>query len=233
MKKLLFLLLVSVSIHAQFKFGPTAGLTLHKIQSSSVAANPEPLASYYAGLFAEGKFSRFGVAGEINYAELKSRVFITTLHDIFTMQTLNFYVFAKFYPINNLSVGVGPFFQDIISAKSQAADYSQDFSRTNSGIAVDISAKIYKGLAANARYSFGLTNVVKISQGEFLAGEFDPYLNANLDLEAHNSFFTAGLSYNLFDDDRYDSDNMPVDKKAKVEEHNKLPDTNAKKEEKH
>ncbi|WP_223607696.1 porin family protein [Chryseobacterium sp. OSA05B] len=160
---------------------------------------------FYVGALVEHKFNnKFALQGEVQYANLGGKVDVSTL-GITVTEKFNFNrivvpVTARYYATPELGLYAGPFVsfrtstkvnidvsggianQEVLNAGERALEKSFDdnLKSTEFGLLFGADYNVYKGLFVDARYSFGLTNMIK-----------DPVNDEKLKM----NFFQIGLGY--------------------------------------
>jgi opacity protein-like surface antigen len=160
---------------------------------------------FYVGALVEHKFNnKFAVQGEVQYANLGGKVEVSTM-GITVTEKFNFNrivvpVTARYYATPELGVYAGPFVSfrtntkvniDVSGgmANPQAVNEGEQFLEKNFddnlksaefGLVLGADYNVYKGLFVDARYSFGLTNMIK-----------DPVNDEKLKM----NFFQIGIGY--------------------------------------
>ncbi|MDP9959886.1 porin family protein [Chryseobacterium lathyri] len=160
---------------------------------------------FYIGALVEHKLNnKFALQGEVQYANLGGKVEVSTM-GITVTEKFNFNrivvpITARYYATPELGVYAGPFVsfrtstkvnidvsggianQEVLNAGERALEESFDdnLKSTEFGLLLGADYNIYKGLFVDARYSFGLTNMIK-----------DPVNDEKLKM----NFFQIGLGY--------------------------------------
>ena len=161
---------------------------------------------FYVGALVEHKFNnKFAVQGEVQYANLGGRAKVSLPGGITVTENLNFNrivipVSARYYATPELGIYAGPYvsFKTSTTAKikvsgamanpqgiSEGEEYlerafNDNLKSTDFGLFFGADYNVYKGLFVDARYSFGLTNMIK---------------NPVQDEKMKMNFFQIGLGY--------------------------------------
>lgn len=141
---------------------------------------------FYVGALVEHKFNtKFAVQGEVQYANLGGKVEVSTLGitvtENFNLNRIVIPVSARYYATPDLSVYAGPFVSiktgtkvnvDVSGAtadprllneaeKTLERSFDNGFKSSEFGLFFGADYNVYKGLFVDARYSFGLNNMIK------------------------------------------------------------------------
>ncbi|MCJ7932114.1 MAG: PorT family protein [Chryseobacterium sp.] len=141
---------------------------------------------FYIGALVEHKFTnKFAVQGEVQYANLGGKVEVgmsgITVTEKLRFNRIVIPVSAKYYPVPEFGVYAGPYvsFKTNTSVKIEVSggmpdprairegeqfleqQFNDHLKSTEFGLFFGADFKIYKGLFLDARYSFGLTNMIK------------------------------------------------------------------------
>lgn len=160
---------------------------------------------FYAGALVEHKFnSKFALQGEVQYANLGGKVEVSalgiTVTEKFNFNRIVVPVAARYYATPELGLYAGPFVsfrtstkvkidvsggiadQEILNAGENALEktFDDNLKSTEFGLFLGADYNVYKGLFVDARYSFGLTNMIK-----------DPVNDEKMKM----NFFQLGLGY--------------------------------------
>jgi opacity protein-like surface antigen len=161
---------------------------------------------FYIGALVEHKFNnKFAVQGEVQYANLGGKAKVSLPGGVTVTENLNFNrivipVSARYYATPELGIYAGPYvsFKTNTTAKikvsgamanpqgiSEGEEYlerafNDNLKSTDFGLFFGADYNVYKGLFVDARYSFGLTNMIK-----------DPVQDEKLKM----NFFQIGLGY--------------------------------------
>ncbi len=171
-------LAISVGAFAQrgyWEWGVKGGLNVSNL--SNVSGDDKMKASFYAGLFAEYRFSDyFGLQPEITYSR-QGNFYNEDRYKLWNrVNYLNIPVIAKIYVTPRLSVDVGPQLGILLnnnttfkwknSDNSSTNDHSIDANGADFGIAMGLSARLAYNLDLTARYNLGLTDILKDNDGD-------------------------------------------------------------------
>lgn len=161
---------------------------------------------FYVGALVEHKLnSKFAIQGEVEYANLGGKVDVGVMPGVTVTEKLHFNrivipVSARYYATPELGLYAGPYvsFKTNIKAKIEVngamanpqavsegealleKTFDSALKSTDFGLFLGADYNIYKGLFVDARYSFGLTNMIK-----------DPVNNEKLKM----NFFQLGIGY--------------------------------------
>lgn len=151
-----------------------------------VNAGLKSKAGFYVGGLVEHKFNnKFAVQGEVQYANLGGRTEVSvsgiTVKENFNMNRIVIPVSARYYAIPDLAVYAGPFVSiktgtkvniDVSggTADPQLLNEAENFleksfddslKSAEFGLFLGADYNLYKGFFVDARYSFGLSNMIK------------------------------------------------------------------------
>lgn len=187
--------------NAQFSYGPKAGLVLTTVKAgNTVGIEPESDVSYAFGAFSEYKFSDFSVNLGVSYGAYGSKGKTPTgegnnTFDIDLKQKM--YLFdltANYYLTESFSIGAGGYYGAITDveyniADSFEVDMTNKYENSDYGVVFKANYTLYKGFFAEAKYNFGLANVIK--EKPYLFQMPDP----NADDTVENRFLTVSVGY--------------------------------------
>lgn len=167
MKKIILLALalsLSFGAFAQFSWGVKAGLNITSITGDDVDAKSK--VGFNAGAFAEYSINDwFAISPELLYSAQGCKGDVDEADVALRFNYINIPILAKFYVLEKLSVETGPQLGFVVSAKAKADDVtakmdSDFYNSFDFSWAVGATYNFGK-VFANARYNFGLTDVVK------------------------------------------------------------------------
>ncbi|RXM51120.1 MULTISPECIES: porin family protein [unclassified Chryseobacterium] len=165
----------------------TFNLGENDVQFNGVGASMKSKSGFYVGALVEHKFNnKFAIQGEVEYANLGGKAeatlpYGTKVTENITLNRIIIPVSAKYYVTPELGVYAGPYMtirtnkSADISVSGSTADpnaikegenivvkeFSSRMKQTDFGLFLGADYNVYKGLFVDARYSFGLTNMVK------------------------------------------------------------------------
>jgi len=169
----------SANAQQEVKFGPKAGVNFSNLSNID---DSKMLTGFYVGAVAEIKFNdKFSVQPEVVYSAqgAKSKYSENYLGSNFSYDSkakldyINIPIMAKYYIVDGFSVELGPQFGFLVKAedkteisgagvsetiKSDMKDYTKSF---DFGIGIGVAYDLANGFFANARYNFGLSDIVK------------------------------------------------------------------------
>lgn len=141
---------------------------------------------FYVGALVEHKLTaKFALQGEVQYANLGGKVEVSTMGikvtEKINLNRIVIPVTARYYATPELGLYAGPFVsfktgtkvnidvsggianQEVLSAGERALEKNFDdhLKSTEFGLLFGADYHVYKGLFVDARYSFGLSNMVK------------------------------------------------------------------------
>ncbi|SEW12410.1 Opacity protein [Chryseobacterium wanjuense] len=162
-------------------------------------------AGFYVGALVEHKFNnKFAVQGEVQYANLGGKAEVSmsgiTVTENFNLNRIVIPVSARYYATPDLAVYAGPFVSiktgtkvniDVSGgmADPQLLNEAENFleesfdnglKSAEFGLFLGADYNVYKGLFVDARYSFGLSNMIK-----------DPVADEKMKM----NFFQIGIGY--------------------------------------
>ena len=133
------------------------------------------MSGYHVGLFVEVPVTdRFSIQPEVIYstqgAKMDTSINLPVVGKIggdtkFKTQNINVPVLAKFYVIDGLSIQAGPQIGFLTDSKvefngKESDSFKDAISKVNFGAVVGAGYKLPMGFTVDARYNFGLTNVL-------------------------------------------------------------------------
>ncbi|AZA89611.1 Uncharacterised protein [Chryseobacterium nakagawai] len=151
-----------------------------------IKASMESKSGFYVGGLVEHKFNnKFAIQGEVEYANLGGKA-VVKAYGVTVTEKLNFNrivipVSARYYATPELGLYAGPYVSFRTNTKvkmevsgapsNQAAlnegekylekTFDDGLKSTEFGLFLGADYTVYKGLFVDARYSFGLTNMIK------------------------------------------------------------------------
>jgi len=171
-----------------------------------VSGSLKSKSGFYVGALVEHKFNdKFAVQGEVEYANLGGKVEVGFPSNVKVTEKLNFNrilipISARYYATPELGIYAGPYvsFKTNTTAKIEVSGamadprairegeefleraFNDNMKSTDFGLFFGADYNVYKGLFVDARYSFGLTNMLK---------------NPVNDEKLKMNFFQIGLGY--------------------------------------
>ncbi|MDN3692936.1 porin family protein [Chryseobacterium tructae] len=169
----------------------TLNLNENDVQFNGVGASMKSKSGFYVGALVEHKFNnKFAIQGEVEYANLGGTAEVslpygTKVTENISINKIVIPVSAKYYVTPELGVYAGPYMaiRTNTSVKMTvsglpagttadpnaikegenivAKEFSSLMKQTDFGLFLGADYNVYKGLFVEARYSFGLTNMVK------------------------------------------------------------------------
>ncbi|HSV09969.1 MAG TPA: porin family protein [Hanamia sp.] len=172
-------------------FGLKAGMTgaNMKMSSSGISISLKTKIGFYAGAFAEvGVSEKFSVQPELFYSSMGAKIKLSdsgmSASGTENLGYINLPILAK-YKADGFSIFAGPQIGYLLSAKSKDSENSVDDKDEYKPIEIAGVAgagyTLANGLGFDARYQFGLSNLIKDTQGT--------------DATAKNNAFLIGLHY--------------------------------------
>ena len=163
---------VALASNAQsIQFGVKAGVNFASLEGEDLG-DVKMRTSFHAGGAAEFMIAdKFSLQPELMYssqgAKASDQAGAINISSIVRFNYLNLPVMAKFYPIEGLSVQVGPQIGLLLSAKAEIdvdgivseEDFKDDLKDTDFGVNFGLGYKLSSGLFFDARYNLGLTNI--------------------------------------------------------------------------
>ncbi len=168
MKKIMMIaamMVATVAAKAQFEPGtfslqPKVGFALTEISAKDAKFKPGMVAGF------EGQYqinNWFGLSAGLLYTQEGTKVKDSDLK--FNMEYLNIPVMAKFYVTKGLSLNAGLQLGFMTKGKVKGGGYDVDIksfcNKTDLSIPLSIAYEFTNGLSLEARYTGGLTNVLK------------------------------------------------------------------------
>ncbi len=168
----------------------------NSIELDGVKGNMTSKSGFYIGGLVEHKFnSRFAIQGEVEYANLGGKAEVALPYGIKVTEKINLNrivipVSARYYATPELGIYAGPYVSfktdtnvkfDITGLPAGAStdpnavregeklvekQFNDNLKSTDFGLFFGADYNVYKGLFVDARYSFGLTNMVKNPVGD-------------------------------------------------------------------
>lgn len=172
------LIAISISANAQqeVKFGPKAGVNF---ATMSGVEHSKMLTGFYVGAVAEIKFNdKFSVQPELMYSAQGVKQDFSETYMGMTISAkntakfdyINIPILAKYYIVDGFSVEAGPQFGFLVKAEDKSEGEKTDIKKYSKsfdfGIGAGVAYDLSNGFFANARYNFGLTDVVKDNSGK-------------------------------------------------------------------
>jgi opacity protein-like surface antigen len=169
----------------------TLNLGENDVQFNGVGASMKSKSGFYVGALVEHKFNnKFAIQGEVEYANLGGKAeatlpYGTKVTENITLNRIIIPVSAKYYITPELGVFAGPYMTIRTNTTAKisvsgvpagttadpntikegenivAKEFSSLMKQTDFGLFLGADYNVYKGLFVDARYSFGLTNMVK------------------------------------------------------------------------
>jgi len=199
----------AMSAQTRFGVKAGYALSTLKLKSDNVSITSDGKSSFYVGGLVEHKLTeKFALQAELLYADLGGKTteeeseggYYVKATGKDNISSLLVPVSAKYFVANALSLSAGFNFGFVLSAKSKITvdhnlpaeyaefingyesedDYTDDVKTLNVSPFVGAEYSLSNGLFFDARYNFGITNMVKKSED----GE-----------KAHLNFFQVGLGY--------------------------------------
>ena len=183
----------AVSTHAQTtSFGLKAGMTAvnMKMSSSGFTISLKTKIGFYAGAFAEvGVSEKFAIQPELFYSSMGSKMkgndSVQSYSATENLGYINLPVLLK-YKADGFSVFAGPQVGYLLSAKSKdsesnSIDDKDEYKPIEIAGVIGAGYTLTNGFGIDARYQFGLSNLIKDAQGT--------------DATAKNSAFMVGVHY--------------------------------------
>lgn len=176
------------------------------LQLGGIEGKLKSKSGFYVGALVEHKLnSKFAVQGEVQYANLGGKADVSLPGGITVTEKFNFNrivipVSARYYATPDLGVYAGPYvsFKANTTVKMKVSGapsnpqgisageeylekaFNDNLKSTDFGLFFGADYNVYKGLFVDARYSFGLTNMIK---------------NPVNDEKMKMNFFQLGLGY--------------------------------------
>ncbi|PIF46071.1 outer membrane protein with beta-barrel domain [Chryseobacterium sp. 52] len=176
------------------------------VEFGGIEGSLKSKSGFYVGALVEHKLNdKFAVQGEVEYANLGGKAKVSLPGNVTVTEKLNFNrivipVSARYYATPELGVYAGPYvsFKTNTTAKIEVSGvasnpqainageeylekaFNDNFKSTDFGLFFGADYNVYKGLFVDARYSFGLTNMIKNPSG---------------DEKMKMNFFQLGLGY--------------------------------------
>jgi opacity protein-like surface antigen len=176
------------------------------IEFGGIEGSLKSKSGFYVGALVEHKLNnKFAIQGEVEYANLGGKAEVSLPGNISVTEKLNFNrivipVSARYYATPELGIYAGPYvsFKTNTTAKIEVSgaasnpqginageDYlekafNDNLKSTDFGLFFGADYNVYKGLFVDARYSFGLTNMIK-----------DPVNDEKMKM----NFFQIGVGY--------------------------------------
>ncbi|MGK6340889.1 porin family protein [Chryseobacterium sp. DT-3] len=176
------------------------------IEFGGIEGSLKSKSGFYVGALVEHKLNdKFAVQGEVEYANLGGKAKVSLPGGITVTEKLNFNrivipVSARYYATPELGIYAGPYvsFKASTTAKIEVSGtasnpqginageeylekaFNDNLKSTDFGLFFGADYNVYKGLFVDARYSFGLTNMIK-----------DPVNDEKMKM----NFFQLGLGY--------------------------------------
>lgn len=176
------------------------------VEFDGIEGSLKSKSGFYVGALVEHKINnKFAVQGEVEYANLGGKAKVSLPNGITVTENLNFNrivipISARYYATPELGIYAGPYvsFKTNTTAKIKISGamanpqavsegeaylekaFNDNFKSTDFGLFFGADYKVYKGLFVDARYSFGLTNMIK---------------NPVQDEKMKMNFFQVGLGY--------------------------------------
>lgn len=183
MKKIILttLLLCFEICNAQFSYGFKGGLVLSNIEVENIPIKPESKISYSFGVFSEYKFDDLSINLGLSYGEYGSKgVFTGRLtddpneepsYDINVRENMFIVdLTSNYYITESLSIGVGGYYGVINKVEHDLAygniDVSDSYEKGDYGLTFKSNYIIYKALFVEAKYNFGIANIIRTSTYE-------------------------------------------------------------------
>ncbi|WP_081873908.1 porin family protein [Chryseobacterium sp. JM1] len=178
----------------------------NSIEFGGISGDLKSKSGFYVGALVEHKLSsKFALQGEVEYANLGGTAKVSMPAGVSVTEKLNFNrivipVSARYYATPELGIYAGPYvsFKTNTTAKIEVSGamsnpqgisageeylekaFNDNLKSTDFGLFFGADYNVYKGLFVDARYSFGLTNMIK-----------DPVNDEKLKM----NFFQIGLGY--------------------------------------
>ncbi|WP_080779413.1 porin family protein [Chryseobacterium phocaeense] len=178
----------------------------NSIEFGGISGDLKSKSGFYAGALVEHKLNnKFALQGEVEYANLGGTAKVSLPGGISVTEKLNFNrivipVSARYYATPELGLYAGPYVSfktgtkvkmEVNGAPSNPQGinageeylekaFDDNLKSTDFGLFFGADYNVYKGLFVDARYSFGLTNMIK-----------DPVNDEKLKM----NFFQIGLGY--------------------------------------
>jgi len=164
----------------EVKFGPKAGVNFANLSNLD---DSKMLTGFYVGAVAEIKFSeKFSVQPELLYsaqgAKIEFSESILKYENTLNFDYISIPIMAKYYIYEGLSVEAGPQFNFLVKAqnkqevsgggisastKTDTKDITKSF---DFGLGLGLAYDLSNGFFANARYNFGMSDIVKDNNGK-------------------------------------------------------------------
>jgi hypothetical protein len=211
----LILLFIGLNSYGQFHFSVKGGLLFSNVKAGSdYDKEPDGKTSYLTGASVEYKYKKAAIDLELSFADegYSSEVKLlengqTRNYDAKTsINTINFFLTAKYYPTEKINLKVGPYLSSITNVdlkysgsgqlSGRKNDISDSFQNTDFGLVFGAELYIYKGLFIEGKYILGLKDIYKDGETQFT--EFDPIVNSfKLDYSIKIRSINIGLGYKL------------------------------------
>lgn len=163
---LAFIIVGSISVQAQIKFGVKGGLNLPSLNAQAGSINLDAATGWHGGLMLELKLPILGIQADVLYSQIGvDNIDIQgTLGDL-KHTTLDIPVVAKIYLLKVINIQLGPQFAFVTSSKIGDFDVKGQIDNKTVSFVAGIGVEL-GGLMASGRFVFPSTSTIQ-SVGDY------------------------------------------------------------------